>query len=77
MVLHDRAVTEMPADGPPEPVAQFAQGGEGVRIGLLPAKYDPERRKMLWYWFIAHAANGNVRIPALNGTCLAVVCSLR
>jgi hypothetical protein len=50
----------MDADGPPEPITQFAQGGEGVRVGLIPAKYDAQRNKTLWYWFIAHGARGDV-----------------
>jgi hypothetical protein len=50
----------MDSDGPPEPITQLAQGGEGVRIGLIPAKYDAQRKKTLWYWFIAHGARGVV-----------------
>ena len=37
--------------------------GKGVRIGIFPAKFDEEREKLTWYWFMGCAAMENVRAP--------------
>ena len=59
--LHNRAIVTMDADEiPSRPHAQFAQGN-GVRIGFFPAKFDVERKKLTWYWFMACAAKEDVR----------------
>ncbi len=56
-----RAVVTLDADGPPShPHAQFAQG-RGVRIGSFAAKFDAERKKLTYYWFMACAAKEDVR----------------
>ena len=65
-VLRNRAIVTQDADGPPShPHAQFAQG-RGVRIGFFPAKFDAERKKLTWYWFMACAAKENVRTHLLR-----------
>ena len=70
MWLHGRAITEMDSDAPPELVTQLAVDNRGVRMGLIPAKYDAQRKKITWYWFIGHGAHPYVRFrpsPFLHG----------
>ena len=56
-----RAITEMDADAPPELMTQLAEDDRGVRMGLIPAKYDSQRKRVTYYWFIGHGAHANVR----------------
>lgn len=50
---------EIDSEALEHPCATFAQD-KGVRIGMIPVKYDAASKKALWYWFLATAADDNV-----------------
>ena len=39
--------------------------GANVRTGTVPVSYDPERKKMLWYYFLAAAMKADQVVSAL------------
>ncbi|CAK0785685.1 hypothetical protein CVIRNUC_008896 [Coccomyxa viridis] len=47
-----RAMAELDAEEEPEIVATFTSG-PNTRVGTIPVTYDAQRKKMLWYYFMA------------------------
>ena len=45
-------MAELDAEEEPEIVATFTSG-PNTRVGTIPVTYDAQRKKMLWYYFMA------------------------
>ena len=47
-----RAMAELDAEEEGTPAATLCNG-PSTRCGMIPVTYDAERKKMLWYYFVA------------------------
>ena len=59
-------MAELDAEEEPEIVATFTSG-PNTRVGTIPVTYDAQRKKMLWYYFMAASMKEKemVRTPLL------------
>ena len=46
------------------PAATISNGAD-VRTGTIPVSFDPERKKMLWYYFLAAAMKSDKVVSTL------------
>ena len=60
-------MAELDAEEEPEIVATFTSG-PNTRVGTIPVTYDAQRKKMLWYYFMAASMKEKemVRPPSLH-----------
>ena len=60
-------MAELDAEVEPEIVATFTSG-PNTRVGTIPVTYDAQRKKMLWYYFMAASMKEKemVRPPSLH-----------
>ena len=60
-------MAELDAEVEPEIVATFTSG-PNTRVGTIPVTYDAQRKKMLWYYFMAASMKEKemVRLPSLH-----------
>ena len=70
-----RAMAELDIAEQEMPTATFSNGAN-ARTGTIPVNYDPERKKMTWYYFMGTAMTEAemVRCPALSGQCQISSC---
>lgn len=52
-----------------EDQAATISNGPNVRTGTVPVSYDPEHKKMLWYYFVAAAMKAEEVVSVLPDTC--------
>ena len=60
-------MAELDAEEEPEIVATFTSG-PNTRVGTIPVTYNAQRKKMLWYYFMAASMKEKemVRPPSLH-----------
>ena len=66
----------MEVDCEDEAQAATISNGPNVRTGTVPVSYDAERKKMLWYYFVAAAMKAEDVVSLLPGTCTSHICLL-
>ena len=66
----------MEVDCEDENQAATISNGPNVRTGTVPVSYDPERKKMLWYYFVAAAMKAEDVVSLLPDSCTSHFCVL-
>ena len=64
----------MEADCEEEDQAATISNGPNVRTGTVPVSYDLERKRMLWYYFVAAAMKAEDVVSVLPDTCIDCYC---
>ena len=59
-----RAIVEVDCEEQGKPAATISNGAD-VRTGTIPVSYDPKRKKMLWYYFLAAAMKSDEVVSRL------------
>ena len=73
-MLRYRAIVE--ADCENEDQAATISNGPNVRTGTIPVTYDPERKRMLWYYFVVAAMKAEEVVSVLPHVCTNCLCVL-
>ena len=56
--------------------AAMTSNGANLRTGTIPVSFDPERRKMLWYYFVVTAMKSDEVVSALLSSHQAISSAL-
>ena len=59
-----RAIVEVDCKEEGTPAATISNGAN-LRTGTIPVSFDPERRKMLWYYFVVTAMQSDEVVSTL------------